>query len=117
MASKRIKTSKGDIMKFLSLEDMSGTFEAVVFPKAYAQYAELTLSMGPYLVEGKVDAENGNNIIVEKLEVLTSEKTKSITEKERNSTDFFGDAEKALSADEVLLVNSLGKERLVQAYL
>ena len=117
MASKRIKTSKGDIMKFLSLEDMSGTFEAVVFPKAYAQYAELTLSMGPYLVEGKVDAENGNNLIVEKLEVLTSEKTKSITEKERNSMDFFGDAEKALSADEVLLVNSLGRERLVQAYL
>jgi DNA polymerase III alpha subunit len=117
MASKRIKTSKGDIMKFLSLEDMCGTFEVVVFPKAYAQYAELTLSMGPYLVEGKVDAENGNNIIVEKLEVLTSEKAKSITEKERNSTDFFGDAEKAVSPDEVLLVNSLGKERLVQAYL
>ena len=117
MASKRIKTSKGEIMKFLSLEDMSGTFEAVIFPKAYAQYAELTLSMGPYLVEGKVDAENGNNIIVEKLEVLSSEKAKSITEKERNATDFFGDAEKAASPDEVLLVNSLGKERLVQAYL
>jgi DNA polymerase III alpha subunit len=117
MASKRIKTSKGEIMKFLSLEDMSGTFEAVIFPKAYAQYAELTLSMGPYLVEGKVDAENGNNIIVEKLEVLSSEKAKSITEKERNATDFFGDAEKAASPDEVLLVNSLGKEKLVQAYL
>jgi DNA polymerase III alpha subunit len=117
MASKRIKTSKGEIMKFLSLEDMSGTFEAVIFPKAYAQYAELTLSMGPYLVEGKVDAENGNNIIVDKLEVLSSEKAKSITEKERNATDFFGDAEKAASPDEVLLVNSLGKEKLVQAYL
>jgi hypothetical protein len=73
--------------------------------------------MGPYVVEGKVDAENGNNIIVEKLEVLSSEKAKSITEKERNATDFFGDAEKAVSPDEVLLVNSLGKEKLVQAYL
>ena len=117
MASKRIKTSKGDIMKFLSLEDLSGTFEAVIFPNTYAKYAELTLSMGPYLIEGKVDAENGNNIIVDKLEVLTAEKAKSITEKERNATDFFGDAEKPASVDEIMLVNALGKEKLIQAYL
>lgn len=117
MASKRIKTSKGDVMKFLSLEDLSGTFEAVLFPNSYSKYAELTLSMGPYLLEGKVDAENGNNIIVDKLEVLTAQKAKSITEKERNATDFFGDAEKQASVDEIMLVNTLGKERLIQAYL
>ncbi|PIW99193.1 MAG: DNA polymerase III subunit alpha, partial [Ignavibacteria bacterium CG_4_8_14_3_um_filter_37_9] len=72
MTSKRIKTSKGEIMKFLSLEDLTGTFEAVIFPKAYAQFAELTMSMGPYVIEGKVDAESGNNIIVDKLSVLTA---------------------------------------------
>ena len=32
MSSKRIRTKKGDIMKFLSLEDLSGTYEAVIFP-------------------------------------------------------------------------------------
>lgn len=117
MASKRIKTSKGGIMKFLSLEDLSGTFEAVIFPDAYAKYAELTMSMGPYLLEGKVDAENGSNIIVEKLLVLTSETAKSITQKDRTDTDFFGDVEKPASYDEIMLVESLGKERLVQAYL
>ncbi|MFA6596237.1 MAG: hypothetical protein WCS69_00830 [Ignavibacteriaceae bacterium] len=117
MASKRIKTSKGEIMKFLSLEDLTGTFEAVIFPKAYAQYAELTMSMGPYVIEGKVDAESGNNIIVEKLSVLTAEKAKSITQKERNATDFFGENEKPASEDEVLLVNTLGKEKLKTAYL
>jgi len=117
MTSKRIKTSKGEIMKFLSLEDLTGTFEAVIFPKAYAQYAELTMSMGPYVIEGKVDAESGNNIIVDKLSVLTAERARSITQKERNATDFFGENEKPASYDEALLVNALGKEKLMTAYL
>jgi len=117
MTSKRIKTSKGEIMKFLSLEDLTGTFEAVIFPKAYAQFAELTMSMGPYVIEGKVDAESGNNIIVDKLSVLTAERARSITQKDRNDTDFFGENEKPASYDEVLLVNTLGKEKLMSAYL
>jgi len=117
MTSKRIKTSKGEIMKFLSLEDLTGTFEAVIFPKAYAQFAELTMSMGPYVIEGKVDAESGNNIIVDKLSVLTAERARSITQKDRNDTDFFGENEKPANYDEVLLVNTLGKEKLMSAYL
>jgi DNA polymerase III alpha subunit len=117
MASKRIKTSKGDVMKFLSLEDLTGTFEAVIFPEAYQKYAELTMSMGPYLIEGTVDAENGNNIIVEKLSLLNAEQAKSITQKDRTSTNFFGEVEKPATFDEVLLVNSLGRERLIKAYL
>jgi len=55
MTSKRIRTKKGDIMKFLSLEDLTGTFEAVIFPKVYYRVAELTMSMGPYLVEGRIE--------------------------------------------------------------
>lgn len=117
MASKRIKTKKDDIMKFLSLEDLSGTFEAVIFPEAYKKFAELTMSMGPYLVEGKVDAGNGNNIIVEKLEVLTDAMALSVTQKDRNNADFFGDVEKEASPDEVFLVETLGKEKLQRAYI
>jgi hypothetical protein len=49
--------------------------------------------------------------------VLTSETAKSITQKDRTDTDFFGDVEKPASYDEIMLVESLGKERLVQAYL
>jgi DNA polymerase III alpha subunit len=117
MASKRIQTSKGEVMKFLSLEDMYGTFEAVLFPKTYRAYAELTLSMGPYLVEGRVDMENGGNIIVEKLSVLAIEKAKSITQKDRTGIDYFGDPEKPANYDELLLVSSLDSGKLVQAYL
>jgi DNA polymerase III alpha subunit len=117
MASKRIQTKKGEVMKFLSLEDTAGTFEAVLFPKTYQVYAELTLSMGPYLIEGKVDAENGNNIIVEKLSVLAPEKASSITQKEQNDSSFFGDSEKTVNYDELLLVSSLDKDKLLEAYL
>jgi DNA polymerase III alpha subunit len=116
MTSKRIKTKKGDIMKFLSLEDLSGTFEAVIFPKAYSQYAELTLSMGPYLVEGKVDAENGNNLIVEKLEVLSSTTVKSITQKDSSENKYYGDVEK-IHENEFYVVSSLDQEELKKAYL
>ncbi|RJP72146.1 MAG: hypothetical protein C4539_03980 [Ignavibacteriales bacterium] len=117
MASKRIKTSKGEIMKFLSLEDLTGTFEAVLFPKTYAQYAELTLSMGPFLLEGKVDAANGNNIIVDTLSVITVAQAKSITQKDRNNSNFFGDVEKETDIDEMSLISALGKEKLMQSYL
>jgi len=117
MASKRIRTSKGEVMKFLSLEDMYGTFEAVLFPGTYQTYAELTLSMGPYLVEGRVDMENGGNIIVEKLSVLAAEKAKSITQKDRTGSSYFGDPEKPANYDELLIVSSLDSEKLVQAYL
>lgn len=72
MTSKRIRTRKGNIMKFLSLEDLTGTFEAVIFPKEYEKYAHLTLSMGPYLIEGFVDKELGDTITVKKLNVLSS---------------------------------------------
>jgi DNA polymerase III alpha subunit len=116
MASKRIKTKKGDIMKFLSLEDLSGTFEAVIFPGTYAKYAELTLSMGPYLIEGKADIENGNNIIVEKMIVLSAAEIKSLNQKESTGNKYFGDVEK-ISEEEFTLVKSLGKEKLRRAYL
>ncbi|HKJ80498.1 MAG TPA: hypothetical protein VJ954_00630, partial [Ignavibacteriaceae bacterium] len=58
MSSKRIRTKNGKIMKFLSLEDLTGTFEAVIFPETYSKYAEQTMSMGPYLIEGRVDTED-----------------------------------------------------------
>jgi len=96
---------------------MYGTFEAVLFPKTYQTYAELTLSMGPYLVEGRVDMENGGNIIVEKLSVLATEKAKSITQKDRTGSNYFGDPEKPVNYDELLLVSSLDSEKLIQAYL
>ncbi|MHC1736544.1 MAG: hypothetical protein AB9882_00885 [Ignavibacteriaceae bacterium] len=116
MTSKRIKTSKGDIMKFISLEDMTGTFEAVIFPKAYEKYAVDTLSMGPFILEGKVDIDGGNNLVVEKLEVLTAIELRSTIQKDSAEHNYYGDEEKFYD-DEVSLVDKLGKEKLRLAYV
>lgn len=117
MTSKRIKTSKGEIMKFLSLEDSTGTFEAVLFPKSYVLFAELTLSMGPYLVEGRIDAVGGSNIVVDKLTVLAAEKARAITQKEGNENRFFGDPDNPAGYEEAILISTLDKDKLLRAYV
>lgn len=116
MTSKRIKTKKGEIMKFLSLEDTTGTFEAVLFPKVYSVYAEKTMSMGPYYIEGIVDMETGNNIVVEKLAVLSAKQALAATQKDSSENKYFGDTEK-FHEEEIELAENLGKENLRQAYL
>ncbi len=114
MTSKRIRTKKGDIMKFLSLEDLTGTFEAVIFPNIYKKVAEQTLSFGPYLIEGKVDAENGNNIIVEKLELISQLSLKSSIQQD-SADDIYEPDDEHLSESE-LSQNKINTEQLIKAY-
>jgi DNA polymerase III alpha subunit len=116
MTSKRIKTRKGEIMKFLSLEDLTDTFEAVIFPRAYQKYAELTMSMGPYFIEGKVDIESGNNIIVEKLSIISSADILTSRQKDSTENNYFGDIEK-VEEEDFIIVNSLNYSKLKTAYL
>lgn len=113
MASKRIRTKKGEAMKFLSLEDMTGTFEAVIFPRVYARVAEKTLSMGPYIVEGRVDVEGGNNLVVEKLEVLADIKPKASQDYYSPETPY---TEKDEFREEDMDLSELNTEKLVNAY-
>lgn len=115
MTSKRIRTKKGDIMKFLSLEDLTGTFEAVIFPKVYYRVAELTMSMGPYLVEGRIDENDPTNIVLNNLEVLTSLRVKADEMKDSVDHNYYGDREK-ISEEEFEIVKSLGREKLRRAY-
>jgi DNA polymerase III alpha subunit len=89
MTSKRIKTKKGDIMKFLSLEDLTGTFEAVIFPNVYYHVAELTLSMGPYLVAGRIDENDSTNIVTEDLKVLSSQTVLASLEKDSVEHNYY----------------------------
>ncbi len=115
MTSKRIRTRKGDIMKFLSLEDLSGTFEAVIFPKVYSIVAEKTLTMGPYFLEGFVDAEGGNNLVVKKLEILSALELKNSLQKDSVDHNYYGDKEK-IDLEEFAIVESLNQELLRKAY-
>jgi len=44
-------------MKFMSMEDLTGTFEVTLFADAYARFAHLTRYAGPFLVTGKVEEQ------------------------------------------------------------
>jgi len=60
IAAKRITARKtGQPMKFMSLEDLTGTFEVTIFPDVYRRHAHLTLGHGPYLIAGKVENSYG----------------------------------------------------------
>jgi DNA polymerase-3 subunit alpha len=72
IAMKLIRTRKDKrFMKFLSLEDLHGTFEAILFPEAYQRFAPLTVGRGPFRIGGRVEDDQGVvNLNVAFLEVL-----------------------------------------------
>jgi DNA polymerase III alpha subunit len=112
MSSKRIRTRKGDIMKFLSLEDLTGTFEAVIFPNVYSKVAEQTMSMGPYIVEGKADE---NNLIVDKLELLSDNAAK--VQYQYDSTEYkYKPDDEELTEEDFSLAKSIDVEKLRTVY-
>jgi len=114
MTSKRIRTKNDKIMKFLSLEDTTGTFEAIIFPNVYHRVAEKTMSYGPYIIEGKVDTEGGNNIIVEKLDVLSDISLKSNVQIDYAEDKYIPDDE-GLTEKE-LYMSTVNTEQLIKAY-
>ena len=56
---KRTRTHQGNYMMFLSMEDLSSTFEAVLFPQAYHRFGSALRGPGPYQLFGKVVDEFG----------------------------------------------------------
>ncbi len=68
---KLLNTRKGDRMAFVTLEDLSGFVEMVVFPETYTQSAELLNSEEPLLVKGSVDVgEDACKILVNEVLAL-----------------------------------------------
>ena len=60
-ASHRSRTAKGEMMLFLSLEDLQGTLDAILFPEVYRQAKSLISSTAPFLLTGimEMDTERG----------------------------------------------------------
>ncbi|MDX2494617.1 MAG: DNA polymerase III subunit alpha [Desulfuromusa sp.] len=52
---KELITKKGDRMAFITLEDLSGSVEIVVFPEIYSAAMELLKGEDPLLVSGELD--------------------------------------------------------------
>ena len=59
VAEKKIKYTKNDkVMAFLTVEDLTGSVEVIVFPKTYEQYGQLIEEDGKIFVEGRVSLED-----------------------------------------------------------
>ena len=72
-SSHRRKTGKGETMLFLSLEDLAGMLDVVIFPNVYRQAKTALNSPGPYLVTGliEMDSKSGEPFLrAEKLTTL-----------------------------------------------
>jgi DNA polymerase III alpha subunit len=57
MATARItETARQELMEFVTFEDEHGLFEGVFFPDAFRRYRSLLGTLGPYVIEGKVES-------------------------------------------------------------
>jgi DNA polymerase-3 subunit alpha len=70
-ALREVKTKKGDKMAQLTLLDMEGTIEAVLFPDVYAQVQEKLQTDLPILVTGPLERNDfGSKIRVTRIETI-----------------------------------------------
>ena len=71
---RRIRTKRGELMKFVTLEDESGVAEVTFFPDAYRRCGHLLVGYGPYLVRGRVDDHMGAlTLAAEEAEILEAD--------------------------------------------
>ena len=57
LSGRRSRTAKGEMMAFLTLEDLEGMLDVVVFPDAYRRSRSALSGPGPFLVEGTMVTE------------------------------------------------------------
>jgi DNA polymerase-3 subunit alpha len=81
---KEIITKKGDRMGFVTLEDLSGSVEVVVFSDVYALAVEYLKGEDPLLVTGAIDVGEKNTKIMAATIVLLKE----VTERETTTVAF-----------------------------
>ncbi len=66
-----ILTKDGEKMAFITVEDTTGTLEAVVFPKLFKQHVTMITPGICLLMKGKVSVRNGEtSLVVEELKSL-----------------------------------------------
>ena len=57
-------TKKGDRMGFITLEDLNGTLEVIIFPDVYREVATILGSDLPLLVRGRLDVSDENTKLI-----------------------------------------------------
>jgi DNA polymerase-3 subunit alpha len=70
---KEVTTKKGDRMAIVQLEDLSGTTEAVIFPKSYERVKQNLIKDSRLMIWGKVDRRDEQvQLIIEDMQPITS---------------------------------------------
>jgi DNA polymerase-3 subunit alpha len=69
--SHRSRTAKGDLMMFLTLEDLSGALDVVAFPDVYRRSRELLSSSSPVFVTGIMEMDDSRGEPFMKAEKVT----------------------------------------------
>jgi error-prone DNA polymerase len=59
VSEKMTQTKKGDLMEFVTFEDLTGIYETTFFPGAYRKYYQLLEGGRPFLLHGRVEEEFG----------------------------------------------------------
>lgn len=76
---KQKMTKKGEKMAIVTLEDLSGSVEVIIFPDLYKTVQELLLTDMPVIVAGTIDqAEQGPQIKAMRIHLLSEVKKKSV---------------------------------------
>ena len=90
ITAKTIKYTKtGKVMCFLTLEDMVGTVEVVVFPQGYEEYVTKLLADEKVFIRGRVNAEEEKNAKLILDELLTFEEAASGRQFKRGAKSSF----------------------------
>jgi DNA polymerase III alpha subunit len=65
MASHRSRTAGGETMLFLTLEDLDGLLDVVIFPDVYRRFRNTLSASTPFLLSGiiQMDAERGEPVM------------------------------------------------------
>ncbi len=71
---RRIQTKKKDWMGFVTIEDIQGSIELVLFPRAWKEFGSLIEPDVVISAEGRIDATNGDpKVLVDKIKIETVE--------------------------------------------
>jgi DNA polymerase III subunit alpha len=70
--SHRSRTSKGDPMLFLTLEDQQGTLDAILFPEAYRMAKPLLDAGSPFLISGIIEMDTTRGELYLKAEKISA---------------------------------------------
>lgn len=90
---KRKSTKNGNLMAFITLEDLEGTVEIITFPKVYEKCKEIIKKDEIVMIEGRLDvAEGKTKIIAEKISLLERYiKNKKPTSKAKEKNQSFAE--------------------------